>query len=171
MHGETPRDARLSPQEREIERELGHVAVCIIGTIERIPRAFGDNYGVHPIRVAATKNPRDATGDADQMSPIHPITLHAYVWTESDRDAKRLKAKLEEMLFENSEQLRYGWKNIEEVWIAEILIGEASRELAIRIFDEDARRAQIRRIYEQRAMMARKGRLQQTGTRIKGKTS
>jgi hypothetical protein len=68
----------------------------MIGMKQRVPRAFGDNAGVWPVRLMTTKSPKDVhkKPDAEQAIPGHDIVVLNLVWTESDMHAKRLKDRM-----------------------------------------------------------------------------
>ena len=134
------------------EKELEHVAVCLIGYGGRVPKEFGDNRGAWPVRIATTNKPRDVAKRPDLESPLHQIMVLEMVWTESDAHARRLKAKLDTLLLGTSSDnraLRHGWRDLDNdpaiVW--PILLGEALEQIRqrerIEVMGEDER---VRRI-------------------------
>lgn len=117
---------------RKASRSVEHVAVCLIGYPHPVPRDFGDNQGAWPVRVSTTAKPRDVASKPDLESPLHQVKVLEMVWTPSDRHAKRLKAKLDELLLGSSEdaRLRHGWRNVDDpavIW--PILLDQAVREI------------------------------------------
>lgn len=113
---------------RDARKKASHVAVCLIGFGERVPRYMGDNMGAWPVRVSTTSRPRDVAKKPDLESPLHKIVVLEMVWTPSDQHAKRLKAKLDELLLGSSSdsRLRHGWRHVDDpavIW--PILLGQA----------------------------------------------
>lgn len=133
---------------RAHEASLDFVAVCMIGYPERVPRRFGDNGGAWPVRISTTNKPARVAARPDIESPLWEIKLLEFVWTPSDRHAKRLKEKLDTLLLgttENMRGLRHGWRDLdaepEIVW--PILLEQALRDIRRReefeIFTEEQR--------------------------------
>lgn len=138
---------RLSIALRQVDRELGFRAVCLVGTGKKVPRerTDPDPYDnspvewVEPIRVVLADDPRDAPKPYNKGA--HSYTYHtlAYVYASSDAHAARLKKHLDEMLFgQNGKEMMRGWKDC-ETWIAELLLGQAAQETGIKVFDESER--------------------------------
>lgn len=138
---------RLSIALRQVDRELGFRAVCLVGTGKRVPRERAepdpyDNSGiewVEPIRVVLADDPKGAPVPYNKGA--HSYTYHtlAYVWTPGEPAAQRLKKHLEVMLFgQASLAMLHGWKDC-ETWIAELLLGQAAQETGVKVFDEAER--------------------------------
>jgi hypothetical protein len=150
------RRPRRSPQEAWIERELDWWAVCLVGTTERVPRFFGDNYGGWPMRFMLTAKPRASAGPDDRASPYYKIVLHEFVYVEGRERGRALIRQLDSLLLgDNSKaKLRHGWREVDDpqvVW--GVLLGEALR--AIKAYDEDAKQAKIRERYERQVRALR----------------
>ncbi len=119
---------------RAAEADLGYHAVCMIGYARPVPRDWGDNRGVQPVRIAMSKKPRDAARRPDIESPIHQIEVLDYVLVESEAHARLLKAKLDELLVGTSDEskaLRHGWRDLDgdHTMVWPILLEQAVREL------------------------------------------
>ena len=121
----------------EERRRAAFVAVCLIGVEERVPRKFGDNAGVWPVKVVTTQKPYIEAGRSDRESPIHRVRVLDLVWTESKAHAMRLREALNILLLgvgNDTRELRHGWRDIDGdpavTWA--ILLGEAIRMLADR---------------------------------------
>jgi len=154
-------ERRPSPQARKLEKELGHTAVCLIGTTKRVPREFGDNRGVWPVKFATTMRPRSGAKVENLANPIHKVVVHQFVFTPSKDDAKRLRERLDSLLVGDSAEskLRHGWRDVEDpdvVW--NLLLAEALRELHLDVFDEAGRQSRLKRELDRRAGRIRRGR-------------
>lgn len=143
------RRKRRSPQEAQIERKLGIMAVAMVSYRERIPRHFGDNHGVWPVKFVVTAKPREAHKISDFESPVHKVVVRHMVHVRDKEAAKRLKGRLDEMLLGDSRdsKLRHGWRDVDDpdvVW--DLLLAEALRTLHIEGFDEAEKERRIKRV-------------------------
>lgn len=138
--------ARVENLRHDALDKLGHVAVCLKGYKERVPVAIGSNATAWPIQIIVTKDPVSYPKKPDLEQPIHEVGILRYVWTESDRHAKRLKERLEALLFGEEErcenyELRHAWINIDDPYVAwEMLLADALAEIRKKerfvVFDE-----------------------------------
>lgn len=129
---QTPR-RRRTPLEAEAERRLGHAFVCLVGTVDIVPRRFGDNQGAWPVRLEVHADWRQAGHQADIASPVAAVARLSTVGVQSKAHALRLKGVLDEMLLGrrdgNDVGLRYSWRDalafgpLERWWPS--LLGEA----------------------------------------------
>ena len=105
-------------QRRKSTAEMtGLYAVCLIGWEGPRPRAFGDNAGIWPVRVAISKREMSAAERSDIESPHTPVVVLEYVLVSTEVHAKRLKEKLDEILLGEQESqmnspLRHRWRDI-----------------------------------------------------------
>lgn len=141
---------RASKQFRQAEKELDHVAVCMIGYGQPAPAHFGDNRGRWPVRIAISRDPWSIAKKPDLESPMFGIVVLQYVWTESESHARRLRTLLEQALVGQSDdvELRHAWKDCSDPHVAwPILLAEALRSSTERIdvFGEDDR---LRRVVQ-----------------------
>lgn len=143
---QTDAQRRLQIALRQVDRELGLKAVCLVGTGKKVPREKEkpDPYDndpiewVEPIRVVVTDDPKDAPTPYNKGAHSYTYRTLAYVYAV-DVYAAKLKKHLDEMLFGNSvKALMRGWKDC-ETWIAELLFGQAVQELGIEVYDEAGR--------------------------------
>ena len=147
------RQRRQSPLEAKVERELDIVAVCMVCYRERVPRSFGDNEGVWPVKFVVTKDHREAHKIAAYESPVHKVDTRHYVLVQGKLSGRHLKTKLDELLLGQSEvsKLRHAWRDVVDpdmVW--DILLGEALRVLRLVGFDEDEKQRRIKRVVTRR---------------------
>lgn len=119
---------------RAAEKALDYHAVCLVGYQQPVPRFFGDNRGVWPVKIVTSRKPRDAAKRPDLEQPLHELIVHDYVQVESDEHARLLKATLDELLLgasDDNRALRHAWRNIEQdpaiVW--PVLLREAIEKL------------------------------------------
>mgnify|MGYP001088545090 CR=1 FL=1 len=138
---------RLSIALRQVDRELGYRAVCLVGTGKPVPRERvkpdpRDNdpiEWVEPIRVVVTDDPKMAPAPYNKGAHSYTYKVLAYLWVPSDAHASRLKKHLDEMLFgQKGKDMVHGWKDC-AWWIAELLLGQAVQETGIEAFDEAER--------------------------------
>lgn len=129
---------------RAAEKALDYHAVCLVGYQQPVPRFFGDNRGVWPVKVSTSKKPRDAAKRSDLEQPIHDLVVLDFVQVESEEHARLLKAALDELLLGSSDDnkaLRHGWRDIEQdpavVW--PVLLRQAIEKLTS--LADDMRRA------------------------------
>lgn len=133
---------------KDARKKSTFTAVCLIGYVGAVPKHFGDNQGVWPVRVVTTVRPHYEASRLDYASPVHKVRVLDLVWTETKDHAKRLKATLDVLLLgtgASNKVLRHGWRDIETepeiVW--PILLSEALRTLAgkrekVEVFDTAA---------------------------------
>lgn len=120
---------------RKASDKLEFVALCIIGTVGRVRRAWDDNEGAQPIRLVVTAGePKDCVKVYNRGVHSHDglYVLHAFIYLESEYHAARVKEWIEGRA--NSEEMLFGWKDAEP-WILELLIGDAVRALSFEAFD------------------------------------
>ena len=132
------------------EEKLEFWAVVLIGTLGRVPKAFGDNYGWWPGRVGITRDPKEYARRIDLEQSHEHVALEV-VWTESHRHALRLKAKLDVLLLGEAEinRIRHGWRDLDDPEITwPILLGQALDEIrecgeAVEVFSSEMRLQRI----------------------------
>ena len=127
---------------REASKKLEFVALCIIGTVGRVRRAWDDNEGAQPIRLVVTAgDPKDSVKPYNRGVHSHDglYVLHAYVYLESEYHAARVKEWIEGKA---GEELLFGWKDAEP-WVFELLVGDAVRALNFEAFDRGERDRRI----------------------------
>lgn len=120
----------------------------MIGYTERVPRSFGDNEGVWPIRFVLTREPRKAAGQDDRASPWHRVTVHEFAYVVGHGRGKALIQALDSLLLGVGRQnrLRRSWRDVDDpavVWA--VLLPEALETLRIDVHDEMEKQAEIRR--------------------------
>ena len=134
---------RRSVAYRKAEERLGFAALCVVGTMDRQPRRFGDNEGVHPSRLVVT------TGDPARAPDHYNRGVHsvgaiyhtqAYVYWPSRDHAERAKGWIEKQV--GGERLLNGWTSLEP-WVWEIMFNEASQEIQSPCFDEAEKRRRV----------------------------
>ena len=91
-------------------------AVCLIGWEGPRPRAFGDNAGIWPVRIAISKREMMAAERSDIESPHVKVVVLEYVLVPTEVHAKRLKEKLDEVLLgeqesQQNDSLRHKWRD------------------------------------------------------------
>lgn len=127
-------DQRLmGAAERSAAKRLDLVAVCMIGTKNRVPFTLGDNEGGWTVRVAITRKPDSLCRDVDINQPLHETHILGMVWCRTEAHAQRLKAALDKQLLIDDEpdqsyrhnggppldhavnprRLRYAWRKLE----------------------------------------------------------
>lgn len=91
--------ARLNERGRAFkaaEKKLEHVAVCLVGPKDPVPRYFGDNRGGRPCKIVVTKNdPKDAAKLTDLEAPYHEYATQELVYVPSKAHGDRLKAAMD----------------------------------------------------------------------------
>jgi hypothetical protein len=148
---------------REAERDLGYVAVCLIGPAQ--PVRFQKANTLHwPVRLRTATDPARAPsktvsehweGSKDQ--PF--VTLLEHVWTMSDAHASRLKSALYARLVGSDPELRLlnnTWVDLpewREVWGE--MLNEAIRDLraggeVVEAFSSEMRNQRIMRHAQRR---------------------
>jgi hypothetical protein len=140
---------KKSPLEKQIERELGWVAVCLVGPGRRVPRDFGDNYGAHPIRVVVCADPADATDRYNPGSPTHEYRVLTWAYVEHDAYAARVRAHIEASLRSEAERLLHGWFDL-DIDEASLLLVSAAEAVPCDLFDEESRRRIVEAVIAQR---------------------
>lgn len=139
---------------RSAEKDLDYRAVALVGFTEPCPGPLGSNQVRYPVRVAMGKSPEDAAETDDRGNPIFEPVVLAYVWTRSDRHARRLKEALDRRLLgadPTMTRLRGYWRDLPEWEVAwPILLGDAIKDLqdageAIEYFSEEIRIQRTRR--------------------------
>src|SRR5262245_46554265 len=107
---------RQSPHEARIERELDWWAVCLIGYVGRVPRTFGDNEGMWPVRFVLTRTPRTAAGADDRASPYHRVTVHEFAYVAGRERGRALIRQLDSLLLGTGRQskLRRSWRDVDD---------------------------------------------------------
>ncbi len=123
----------LHAGERAAVKKLDLVAVCMIGTKNRVPFALGDHEGGWTVRVAITRKPDSLCRDVDINQPLHETHILGMVWCRTEAHAQRLKSALDrQLLIEdeadeayrhnggppldqpvNPRRLRYAWRKLE----------------------------------------------------------
>lgn len=153
---------------REAERDLGYVAVCLIGP--SAPVRFQTGNGFHwPISLRTATDPARAPArtvsehwEGSKAQPF--VVLLEHVWTVSDAHAARLKGALYGRLLgtdPDMRQLNGGWIDLPEwrdQWGA--LLEDALADLreggeTIEVFAEEHRIQRIRRLAQQRVRAGR----------------
>jgi len=146
---------RQSRQEAHIERELGHVAVCLIGYTKPVPRRFGDNgSGGRAVQFVTSAKPKASARAHDRGNPYHRVVVLESIWTLSSHHAQALKTKLDGLLLGNraDAKLRHGWREVDDpVVMWGVLLAQAVREIDAEVFDDHGHALRIRRVYERRA--------------------
>ena len=137
---------------REAERDLGYVAVCLIGP--RVPVRFQTGNALHwPIGLRTTTDPARApqrtVSEHWEGSKAEPfVTLLEHVWTVSDAHAARLKSALYHRFVSDDPDMRMlngGW--IDDLgWRARWpeILNEAIRDLRaggerVEVFSDEMR--------------------------------
>lgn len=114
----------LSPRSkafRATAQTMGFHTVCLIGWEGPRPAAFGDNYGIWPVRVATSAREMSAHERADLESPHVGVIVLEYVVVPSATHAKRLKDAIDEVLLGYQEEqenvaTRHRWRNVRGCW-------------------------------------------------------
>lgn len=126
--------------------------MCLIGYEQPVPRFFHDNRGVWPVKIVASKKPRDAAKRSDLEQPLHDLVVLDFVQVASEEHARLLKSALDELLLGSSganKALRHGWRDIEQdpaiVW--PILLSDAIRKLTA--VADDMRRATSFEVFDE----------------------
>ena len=132
---------RLSPQERCIERTQEWCSVFVEAYPERIPRCFGDNDGVWPVRVRHSVDPAALVSATDRSNGVHSIELYTHFWVQGEARAKALKAALDTKLPDST---RHGWKDVQDPWNVIFLLADAGEELGFELYDDEQKLARIR---------------------------
>lgn len=109
-----PRPHRV--KRRGVAEKLDLYAVCLIGWEGPRPRAFGDNRGIWPMKIAVSKKEMVAAARTDLESPHVGVIVLEYVLVPSEVHAKRLKEKLDEVLLgeqegQQNDALRHKWRD------------------------------------------------------------
>lgn len=121
------------------ESKLGFAALCVVGTMDRVARRFGDNEGAHPTRLVVT------IGDPKKAPEIYNRGVHsdegiyhtlAYVFVPSRSHGERMKSWIEEQV--GAEMLLNGWADIQP-WQFEIMFGAAAEALRFDTFDDNGK--------------------------------
>lgn len=161
-------DQRLmNAAERSAFKRLDLVAVCMVGTKDRIPFSLGDTEGAWTVSVRTTRKPDALCKDVDLNQPLHPTHILGLVWCRTEAHALRLKAALDKQLLiedviiddghnfghnggppldsVNPRRLRYGWRKLENepefAW--QFLLQDALNDIREResfdVIDDDER--------------------------------
>lgn len=114
MHGISP----TSRAYNEAARYLNMHSVCLIGWEGPRPRAFGDNRGIWPVRIATSKKEMTAADRSDIETPHVGVIVLEYVHVETKAHAERLKSALDEVLLGQMEEqgndpLRHRWRDVQ----------------------------------------------------------
>lgn len=108
---------------RAAEKDLDHVAVCLIGHREPVPVRLGSNATRSPVYIRWSRMPLKAADDFDRAHAIHAVEVLRYVWTASQMHAQRLKDALDNVITGNDAEmvtLRNTWRdwpNWEAAWL------------------------------------------------------
>lgn len=167
-------DQRLiGTAERAAAKRLDLVAVCMIGTKNKVPFALGDHEGGWTVRVAITRKPDSLCRDVDINQPLHETHILGMVWCRTEAHAQRLKAALDRQLLiedevgadghglghnggppldiTNPRRLRYAWRKLENepefAWV--FLLQDALADVRTReVIDviDDAERERLLRV-------------------------
>lgn len=84
---------RRSPEWKKAFKDIGGAAMYVCGHAAPVPRSFGDNRGVWPIRIGITTRwePLETlTGEMDRHHPVHWLGMWFRVWTLSAESASHL---------------------------------------------------------------------------------
>ena len=136
---------RQSPAFRRAEKKLDFWAVVLHGYTGPKPVEFGDNKGLHPLRVGITRDVDAYIRQLNIHQPMHPLKALHWVYVQGDTRADRIKAKIATALVgvDSQNHIRESWCNtdadVDIVWT--VLLGDAMRALAdggetIEIFDD-----------------------------------
>jgi len=125
---------RRSQTYRRAAERLDMVAVCLIGYAGPVPIRIGDNTTPWPVRIVVTREPETVTRRSDLEHPLHELTTLAWVWTESEAHARRLKAAIDEALLGADPimvGLRHSWRDIVDEPLVKwgLLLDQALRAL------------------------------------------
>ena len=145
-------EKRSSRSTLVVRKKLDFVAVCIVGYKDRVPRYSGDNELGRAVRAHTTRNPVGITAELQPEQPYHELACFGWVWCETERHAKRLKAELDVSLLGdgNENRLRYAWRELdhdEPAWAWHELLCDALRRINetedFEVFDNAAAKRRI----------------------------
>jgi hypothetical protein len=140
------------------EKDLGHVALCLIGPPKPVIDWKGGNALRWPVGLRSHKQPetaaqRTASEHWEGSKASAPVTTLAYVWTANEAHAARLRAEMHTLLLGHDPEmtrLNSSWVDVphwEIAWV--ILLDEAIRSLhsrrdMVEAFGDDERERRIR---------------------------
>lgn len=112
-----PRGRRSAVKRKNTAEMANCYAVCLIGWEGPRPRAFGDNAGIWPVRIAVSRKEMMAAERSDIESPHVKVVVLEYVLVPTEVHAKRLKEKLDDVLMGEQESqlnasLRHRWRDV-----------------------------------------------------------
>lgn len=108
--------SKSSKSYRDAAKRLDFAAVGMIGYKHRVPRSFGDNEGVWPVKIIAGRDCGEILRKANAEQPLHECEIVEYVWCRSHAHATLLKATLDDMLLgtDPAARLRMAWRNCDQ---------------------------------------------------------
>lgn len=131
----------------KIERQALGKRFCAVfaeGYPGRVPRDWGDNHGVWPMRLRTTAaDPRQRARNADYDNPVHGVRLWGIWWFENDALAGRVHARASGLLAECGAGLKHAWHDLAPERVDELVRWAATVEGCV-YYDDATAEAEVR---------------------------